>query len=73
VALGNSGDQRAIPALIGALHDHESLVRGHAAWALGRLGGQQAHEALHVALKQEEDHEVQQEIRYALTLCGAEK
>lgn len=68
VALGNNGDRRAIPALIGALHDYEPLVRGHAAWALGRLGGEQAHEALFTALEQEEEREVQQEIRYALTL-----
>lgn len=68
VALGNNGDQRAIPALIGALHDHEPLVRGHAAWALGQLGGQQARNALLSALEYEEDREVQQEIRYALTL-----
>ncbi len=68
VALGNSGDRRAIPALIEALHDHEPLVRGHAAWALGRLGGEQARKALLTALEQEEEREVQQEIRYALTL-----
>ncbi len=68
VALGNSGDPQAIPALIGALHDHEPLVRGHAAWALGRIGGTQAQEALQLALKTEEDQEVQKEIRCALTL-----
>lgn len=66
VALGNSGDAQAVPALIGALHDYEPLVRGHAAWALGRLGGEQALEALHTALELEEDMEVQQEIRCAL-------
>ncbi|HEY7419218.1 MAG TPA: tRNA epoxyqueuosine(34) reductase QueG, partial [Ktedonobacteraceae bacterium] len=68
VALGNNRDLRAIPALIGALHDYEPLVRGHAAWALGRLGGQQARHALLNALEYEEDHEVQQEIHYALAL-----
>ena len=68
VALGNSGDPQAIPALIGALHDHEPLVRGHAAWALGRIGGAQAQEALCSALKLEEDQEVQKEIRCALTM-----
>jgi epoxyqueuosine reductase len=73
VALGNSGDQQAIPALIGALHDQEPLIRGHAAWALGRLGGQEAHDALHSALETEEDNEVQKEIRYALTLSWEEK
>lgn len=66
VALGNSGDIQAVPALIGALHDHEPLVRGHAAWALGRLGGEQALQALHAALETEEDEEVQREICCAL-------
>ncbi len=66
VALGNSGDQQAVPALIDALHDNEALVRGHAAWALGRLGGAQALDALHTALEMEQNTEVQQEIRCAL-------
>ena len=66
VALGNSGDRQAVPALIGALHDYEPLVRGHAAWALGRLGGEQAKQALQNALNTEEDEEVLKEIRCAL-------
>jgi epoxyqueuosine reductase len=66
VALGNCGDQQAVPALIGALHDYEPLVRGHAAWALGRIDGEQAKQALQAALLTEEDKEVQQEIRCAL-------
>jgi epoxyqueuosine reductase len=37
IALGNSGDPAAIPALERALVHEEPLVRGHAAWALGRL------------------------------------
>jgi epoxyqueuosine reductase len=68
VALGNSGDRRAVPALIQALHHEEPLVRGHAAWALGRLGGEQALQALQEARETEEDAEVQTEIRYALSL-----
>jgi len=66
VALGNSGDQRAVPALITALHDNEPLIRGHAAWALGQLGGTQAHDALLEALQNEHEEEVQKEIQYAL-------
>jgi len=66
VALGNSGDQRAVPALIAALHDAEPLVRGHAAWALGQLGGEQAQQSLEDALTSESDAEVQNEIRCAL-------
>jgi epoxyqueuosine reductase len=38
VALGNSGDRSAVPALCRALLDRDPLVRGHAAWALGQLG-----------------------------------
>jgi len=68
VALGNSGDPQAIPALIGALHDVEPLVRGHAAWALGRIGGEQAKQALEDAFVEEQDAEVRNEIRYALEL-----
>ncbi|HVB62903.1 MAG TPA: tRNA epoxyqueuosine(34) reductase QueG [Ktedonobacteraceae bacterium] len=66
VALGNSGDQRAVPALSAALHDTEPLVRGHAAWALGQLGGAQAQQALEDALISESNEEVQNEIRCAL-------
>ncbi len=66
VALGNSGDQRAVPALIDVLHDDEPLIRGHAAWALGRIGGEQAKQALQDALTTETDTEVQKEIQCAL-------
>jgi epoxyqueuosine reductase len=38
IALGNSGSAEAIPPLTDALADDDPLVRGHAAWALGRLG-----------------------------------
>jgi epoxyqueuosine reductase len=37
VALGNGNDSTAVPALVSALDDHEPLIRGHAAWALGRI------------------------------------
>ena len=66
VALGNSSDPEAVPALIGALHDQEALIRGHAAWALGRIRGEEALNALHRALQTEEDEEVQQEILCAI-------
>lgn len=66
VALGNSGDPQAIPALVGALHDAEALVRGHAAWALGRIGGETARQALEDGLVSEVEEEVRNEIRCAL-------
>jgi epoxyqueuosine reductase len=37
VALGNSGDPAAAPALERALDDPEPLIRSHAAWALEKL------------------------------------
>ena len=66
VALGNTGDRAAVPALAQALTQGEPLVRGHAAWALGRIGGEAAHAALVSALKTEEDEEALEEIRLAL-------
>ena len=66
VALGNIGDPQAVPALIGALHDVETLVRGHAAWALGRIGGEEARRALEEVLIGEEDEEVRKEIECAM-------
>ena len=72
VALGNIGDPVAIPALADALHDAEPLVRGHAAWALGRIGGDDARGALESALDDEADATVMQEIRCALGMFGAD-
>ena len=66
VALGNAGDPAAIPALAGALREGEPLVRGHAAWALGRLRGPEAIQALESAMSLEDDPEVLEEITAAL-------
>jgi len=68
VALGNSGDPLAVPALVNALSDYEPLVRGHAAWALGCIGGDQAIGALKDALLVESDEEVRKETGYALQM-----
>ena len=38
VALGNTQDARAIPALVALLGHRAAVVRGHAVWALGELG-----------------------------------
>jgi epoxyqueuosine reductase len=37
LVLGNRGDPAALPALEGALHDPEALVREAAAWAIGQI------------------------------------
>ena len=62
IALGNLGDTAAIPALCRALDRGEPLVRGHAAWALGRIGTSQARLALEQAAEDEADSWVLQEI-----------
>lgn len=66
IALGNWGDPQAIPGLVGALNDHEPLVRGHAAWALGRIGGGAAIKALIERRAIEDDSWVGEEIDLAL-------
>lgn len=67
VALGNELDRAAVPALIAALQDDPSaLVRGHAAWALGRIGSPRALAALGLAAGVEEDPGVRDEIMAAL-------
>lgn len=66
VALGNSDDPTAIPALTDALAHEEALVRGHAAWALGRLGGDAATSALGERERVESDDWVGEEIALAL-------
>ena len=66
VALGNVGSAADVPVLRKALADVEPLVRGHAAWALGRIGGEGARDALRQALKAEESDDVRAEIEDAL-------
>jgi epoxyqueuosine reductase len=66
VATGNWGDPTAIPALSQLLADAEPLVRGHAAWALGRIGGAGAIGALQKARDAEQDAWVKEEIELTL-------
>jgi epoxyqueuosine reductase len=69
IALGNLGDPRATPALGRALQDDpDPVVRGHAAWALGRIGGAAARAALEGAASRESDAEAGREIGYALEM-----
>jgi epoxyqueuosine reductase len=67
VALGNVGSDVDVPALTTALETHdEPLVRGHAAWALGRLGGRGARAALERRRTADADQTVRAEIDAAL-------
>ena len=66
--LGNSGNPDAIAVLARTLAgEPEPLVRGHAAWALGELGGVAAIRALEAARVSESDASVAGEIALALT------
>jgi len=71
LAAGNAGDLEHVPALIELLRNEiEPLPRGHAAWALGQLGGQAARIALEAAGESEADPWVLEEIRIALGKPG---
>jgi len=65
VALGNWGSAEAVPVLARALADPDPLVRGHAAWALGRVGGAAAREVLSGAASSGEDAWVLAELEAA--------
>ena len=65
VAAGNLGLEGAMPALVRCLReDVSSLVRSHAAWALGEIGG--AEDALREAAEGESDPSCLEEIGLAL-------
>ncbi|MBW3630950.1 MAG: tRNA epoxyqueuosine(34) reductase QueG [Gemmatimonadetes bacterium] len=66
VALGNWRSEEAVPVLTVALNDGEPLIRGHAAWALGRIATRMAVQALRRRTRVEGDGWVQGEIDQAL-------
>jgi len=67
VALGNTKNSEAVPALARVLDDRETLVRGHVAWALGQIGSPQAIGALEKRLPVENDPAVRMEIQDAIS------
>jgi len=69
LALANIGDPRTIPFLAKTLQeDADSMVRGHTAWALGKIGGKKAKFALEKGIRVEDDREVKEEIINALEM-----
>ena len=71
VALGNIADPIAVPALVRSLNRPDPLVRLHAAWALGRIGGRGAGDALETAVATEDDPSVRAEIEMSLAELDA--
>jgi epoxyqueuosine reductase len=66
VAMGNRLESRYVRPLAEALREGEPIVRGHAAWALGRIGGVEARRVLEEALAVERDEGVRAEIESSL-------
>lgn len=66
IAAAHYKDENAVPELIALLHkDERPVIRGIAAWALGKIAGSEAYEALERALAQELDTSVIVEIENA--------
>lgn len=71
IALGNTGTDADIPVLIETLGAHdEALVRVHAAWALGRIGGAPARRTLDQACRRDPDADVRDECEWSLAESG---
>ena len=68
--LARVSDQRAVPALLGALGDESSKLRAAAARSLGELGGDANVQPLIAAMVEDEDAEVRLSGAYALGLLG---
>jgi epoxyqueuosine reductase len=66
VALCNWAHSSTVSALTAALNDDEWLIRGHAAWALGRVGTDTAREAMKQRLAIERSDFVTGELVQAL-------
>lgn len=66
ICAGNSGNRAYVPLLAKLMQDDADTLRRHAAWALGKLGGAEAKEALEKALVIETIEAVKQEIADAL-------
>ncbi|MEY9973410.1 epoxyqueuosine reductase [Lysinibacillus sp. RC46] len=67
LALAHFKEEAAVPDLVALLEkDERPVIRGTAAWALGKIGGEQAQSALLKAKVKEQDEEVLVEINKGL-------
>lgn len=67
LALGHYKDKTAIEEVIAVMeNDPRPVIRGTAAWSLGKIGTDDAFEAIHVAMENEKDEQVLFEMRKGL-------
>ena len=67
LALAHFKDETALPELISVMQtDPRPVIRGTAAWTIGKIGGDEAARALQGALEKEKDEEVLVEIEKGL-------
>ncbi len=73
LALAHFKEKGAAPALIKLLmEDERPVIRGTAAWALGKIGAPEGYEALEAVLATEQDEEVREEIQKGLAFFAEE-
>ncbi|MED3090872.1 tRNA epoxyqueuosine(34) reductase QueG, partial [Bacillus toyonensis] len=74
LALAHFKETSAIPDLIGVMKDDpRPVLRGTAAWALGKIGGDGVGEAIEKAMEREKDEEVLHEMNRGLELLAQKK
>ena len=71
IALGNNKDKSSVSELSKCLVEELTLVRGHAAWALGQIGGLNVLHTLKEARVNESDQWVLEEIDLAIRQINA--
>ncbi len=67
VAVGNWGSIEALGSLIPLLEDDSPVVRGHAAWAVGKIGEKRGKTAVLEAIKKEADSTTLAEFQRVMT------
>lgn len=67
IALGHFKDESAVPLLCNLLlKDARPALRGTAAWALGKIGGEKAEQTLREAMRRETEQSVKKELEKVL-------
>lgn len=71
LALAHFKDTTALPDLIDLMHnDSRPVIRGTAAWAIGKIGGENLEKELHKAYENEKDEDVKEEINKGFAFLG---